>query len=357
MFGTEAEVMFASHHWPRFGNERIQEVLRAQRDLYANLNSQVLHFANQGVTINEIHNVYEPPESIANNWFNRGYHGSVEHNVRAVINRYLGYWDANPATLIPLSPADSAPLYVEMMGGADAILAKGQEPFDTGQYFHAVEILNKLVYAEPDNTAAKDLLADNFEQIGYQQENPGLRSSFLAGAYELRSPLPTGNATETATPDVIQAMPTGLFLDYIAIKMDSRKAGDTEFTINIVHPDIEEEYILELSNATLTNIEGYQAETPDLTLTIDRAQLVPVMIGEATIDAQIDAGNAQAEGDRSVLTQLASLLTDFEMTFEVMPGTEGAAAVPGRYDPEAGPSGVEGNPFQVKTVNAGELPN
>ncbi|WP_424990593.1 alkyl/aryl-sulfatase [Fluviibacterium sp. S390] len=344
MFGQDAEVMFASHHWPRFGNARIQEVLRAQRDLYANLNNQVLHFANQGVTINEIHNVYEPPASIANNWFNRGYHGSVQHNVRAVINRYLGYWDANPAMLIPLSPADAAPLYVEMMGGANAIMAKGQELFDGGAYFQAVEILNKLVYAEPANT------------IGYQQENPGLRNSFLAGAYELRSPLPQGTATETATPDVIQAMATGLFLDYVGVKMDSRKVGDLAFTVNIVHPDIDEQYILELSNATLTNIEGYQADDADLTVTIDREQLVPVMIGEATIDAQIDAGNARAEGDRTVLTQMASLLTDFEMTFEVMPGTDGATAVPGRYDTVDAATG-EG-PFEVKTSSGSSvLPN
>ena len=116
LWGKEAEVMFASHHWPRWGNERIQEILRGQRDLYANINNQVLHLANQGVTINQVHNVYKTPEGIAGNWANRGYHGSPEHNSRAVINRFLGYWDANPATLIPLSPADSAPLYVEMMG-------------------------------------------------------------------------------------------------------------------------------------------------------------------------------------------------------------------------------------------------
>ena len=117
-YGKQAEVMIASHHWPRWGNERVQEVLRGQRDLYANINNQVLHLANQGVTINQVHNVYETPKGIAQQWYNRGYHGSPEHNSRGVINRYLGYWDGNPATLIPLSPADSAPLYVEMMGGS-----------------------------------------------------------------------------------------------------------------------------------------------------------------------------------------------------------------------------------------------
>ena len=133
-FGVEAEVMFASHHWPRWGNARIQEVLRGQRDLYAHMNNQVLHFANQGVTINEIHNVYEVPKSILAKWDCRGYHGSPQHNSRGVIQRFLGFWDCNPTTLIPLSPSDSAPLYVEMMGGAEKILARGRELHDEGKY-------------------------------------------------------------------------------------------------------------------------------------------------------------------------------------------------------------------------------
>ena len=133
LYGQEAEVMFASHHWPRWGNARIQEVLRGQRDLYANMNNQVLHLANQGVTINEVHNVYKVPASLQRMWFNRGYHGSPEHNSRGVIQRFLGFWDANPATLIPLSPADSAPLYVEMMGGADKIIARGKAAARRGQ--------------------------------------------------------------------------------------------------------------------------------------------------------------------------------------------------------------------------------
>ena len=154
-FGGDAEVMLASHNWPRWGNDRIQEVMRAQRDAYANLNNQVLHLANQGVTINEIHNEYEVPESLKKQWSVRQYHGSEFHNSRAVLNRYLGYWDGNPATLAPLSPAESAPLYVEMMGGADSILRKAGSLYEAGEYRHAMEIVNKLVYAEPQNAARK----------------------------------------------------------------------------------------------------------------------------------------------------------------------------------------------------------
>lgn len=175
-FGQKADLMFASHSWPRFGNDRIQEVVRAQRDTYANLNNGVLNLANKGVTVNQVHNVYEVPGSLQDQWSARSYHGSVEHNSRAVINRYLGYWDANPTTLTPLSPEDRAPLYVEMMGGTEPILTKGQELIDSGEYLGATEILSKLVYAEPQNQAAKDLLADAFEQIGYQKESPSDRT-------------------------------------------------------------------------------------------------------------------------------------------------------------------------------------
>ncbi|MBP6583879.1 MAG: MBL fold metallo-hydrolase, partial [Chromatiaceae bacterium] len=293
LFGTEAEVMFAAHHWPRWGNERIQEVLRAQRDLYANLNNQVLHLANQGVTINEVHNVYELPKSLQDKWYARGYHGSPEHNSRGVIQRFLGFWDANPATLIPLSPGDSAPLYVEMMGGAEKILARGRQLNDEGAYLYAQEILNRLVQAEPQNQAAKDLLADTFEQIGYQQENPGLRNSFLAGAYELRNGIPQGEIAQTAGPDTIRAMSTGLWLDFLGIRMDSRKAEGMRYTLNLITPDNGEKYLVELENATLTNIEGFQSDKANLTLTINRSDLEQTMMGLKTFEQQIAGGTAK----------------------------------------------------------------
>ncbi len=176
-----SEVLFASHNWPRWGKDRIHQVMRDQRDMYAHLNNQVLHLANSGVTINQIHNVYEPPKNLQKAWYARGYHGSYQHNSRAVIQRYLGFWDLNPATLVPLSPEDSAPLYVEMMGGAAKILAKARQLFDGGKYHHAIEILNKLVYAEPGNQTAKDLLADNCEQLGYQYKARHCATVFYRG--------------------------------------------------------------------------------------------------------------------------------------------------------------------------------
>jgi len=329
-FGREAEVMFASHSWPRWGNERIQEVIRAQRDIYANLNNEVLHLANQGVTINEIHNVYRPPKSLQNQWAAHSYHGSEEHNSRAVINRYIGYWDANPATLIPLSPRDSAPLYVEMMGGAKKIMAKGKELHDQGKYRHAQEILNKLVYAEPDNQAAKDLLADVYEQIGYQKESPSVRNSFLAGAYELRNGIPKGASPKGTGPDMIRAMTTGLWLDFLGIRLDSKKAEGVNFVVNLVTPDNGEKFVVELSNATLTNIKEYQAEKPDLKITINRSDLEKTMMGAVSFDDQIKAGKAKLEGDRKPYEQLKNMLVQFDLGFEILPGTGAKELTPAK---------------------------
>ncbi|WP_299014229.1 alkyl sulfatase dimerization domain-containing protein [uncultured Photobacterium sp.] len=326
MFGQEAEVMFASHSWPRWGNERIQEVMRSQRDIYANLNNEVLHLANQGVTINEIHNQYKPPKSLQQQWSAHSYHGSEQHNSRAVINRYLGYWDGNPATLIPASPRDSAPLFVDMMGGANKIIQKGQELYNKGDYLMASEILNKLVYGEPGNQKAKDLLADVFEQIGYQQESPSVRNSFLAAAYELRQGIPSGAIPKTSGPDMIKAMSTSLWLDFLAIRLESEQADGIQFVINLVTPDNDEKYVVELSNATLTNIEGFEAENPDLTITINRSDLEAVMMGANSLDEQIEKGKAKLDGDKKPLDQLKSMLATFTPDFELMPGTKKGAS-------------------------------
>jgi linear primary-alkylsulfatase len=322
-FGQDAEVMFASHSWPRWGNDRIQEIMKTQRDAYAHLNNQVLFHANQGVTINQIHNVYELPQSLKDNWAAHSYHGSEEHNSRAVLNRYLGYWDANPATLTPLSPEDSAPLYVEMMGGSKNIMKKGQELYDQGQYLLATEILNKLVFAESNNQPAKDLLADVYEQIGYQKESPSVRNSFLAAAYELRNGMPSGASPKTAGPDVIGGMTTELWLDFLGVRLDTTKAEGKRFVINLVTPDNDEKYLVELNNSTLTNIEGFQSEQADLTITIDRSELNEVMMGKVSFDDKIKAGKAKLKGDRKPYDELKNMLVTFNMEFELLPGTLG----------------------------------
>ena len=340
-YGQEAEVMFASHHWPRWSNARVQEVLRDQRDIYAHMNNAVLHHVNQGVTINEIHNVYRSPASLDKGWTTSFQHGSRENNSRGIVNYYLGHWDANPATLIPLSPRDSAPLYVRMMGGSKKIMKEGKMLHDEGEYLAASEILNQLIFAEPQNQAAKDLLADVYEQLGYQQENPGLRNAFLAGAYELRSGIPGGTPPKTGGPDMIRAMSTGLFLDFLGSRLDSQKTDGMAFKINLVTPDNSEKYLIELSNETLTNIEGHLADDADLTITINRADLETVMMGQKTLAAQIEDGTAKVEGNTEVLDQLASTMITFELGFEILPGTKGPAAE------------VDLNPFELGPVDPG----
>ena len=319
-FGRDAEVLVSSHNWPRWGNDRIQEIMRAQRDAYANLNNQVLFLANQGVTINEIHNEYVVPESLQQQWNVRQYHGSEFHNSRAVINRYLGYWDGNPATLAPLSPADSAPLCVEMMGGAASIVAKAQELYESGEYRLAMEILNKLIYAEPDNREGKAILADVFEQLGYQYESASMRNVFLATAQELRNGTQTIVAPRGTSP-LARAMTTSQWWDSVATRVDSSRADGNDYVINFITPDTEQTFVVEMSGGTLSNIEGYLSNNPDATVTMDRTDLDAVIMGQATLAEQLQDGYGTLQGDASVLLSLASVLIDFQAGFEILPGT------------------------------------
>ena len=320
-YGQHAEVMVSSHNWPRWGNERIQQVMRAQRDAYANLNNQVLNLANQGVTINEIHNEYRVPESLQQQWSVRQYHGSEFHNSRAVLNRYLGYWDGNPATLAPLSPSDSAPLYVEMMGGAAAIMTKSRELFAAGDYLLAMELLNKLVYAEPENAGAKDLLADVFEQLGYQYESASMRNVFLASAQELRNGTGSVPAPRGTSPSLARAMTTSQWWDAMATRVDSERADGLAFVLNFITPDNGQQFVIELSGGTLTNIQGYQSDEPDATITINRVDLETVIMGRASLAEQLQSGVGSVDGNAAVLGQLTSVLVSFNAGFEVLPGT------------------------------------
>ena len=255
-------------------------------------------------------------------WYARGYHGSPQHNSRGVVQRFLGFWDCNPATLIPLSPADSAPLYVEMMGGAAAVMAKARRLHDAGDYLLAIEILNKLVQAEPQNQ-------DGTRHAGRRLRTGRLPAGKPRPAQQLpvRAPLNCARAFRRAKastssgPDVVRAMSTELWLNFLGIRMDSTRAEGLSFKINLVLPDIGEKFIIELANATLTNIQGFQSDSPDLTLTVNRSDLVTVMMGLASFETLITEGKAKATGDASILTTLAGLMVEFDPLFEIMPGT------------------------------------
>jgi len=245
----------------------------------------------------------------------------VQNNVRGVVNRFIGHFDGNPVNLIPLSPQDSAPLYVEMMGGSDKIIAKGKELIGQGKYLQTSEILNRLVFAEPKNMPARRLLADAYEQLGYQAESTSTRNTFLQGAFELRNGLPGGSAPRTMTPDVVRAMTTEQWLDFLGISMDPKRAVGLSFKINLVTPDNGEQFAIELANATLTNMKDFQAPKPDLTLTVNRADLNRVMMGQATFDQLATEGKARFEGDRSIIGKLRDMMVTFTPDFEILPGT------------------------------------
>lgn len=317
-YGQQAEIIFASHSWPRWGNEDIQTYLKKQRDMYAYLHNETLHLANQGVTINEIHNEINVPDSLQHEWYNRGYHGSYKHNAQGIMNKYLGYFDMNPANLDRLSPADSAPKYVAAMGGQKQVMTLAQEAHDKGEYRWGAELLNKLVFAQPNYIPAKRLLAKMYEQMGYQAESAGWRNTYLTGAKELRDGvLPTSNITRPG-PSFLQAMDTGLLFDYLAVKVNAKRAESEAFKINFTFTDEGREYLVELSNATLTNIEGVTVQDADLSLTISREDWTLVILKQVALRDLLASGKASFAGDIRILNQLFSLLDEFPFWFNIV---------------------------------------
>lgn len=318
-FGDKAEVMFAVHNWPRWGHEDIVRTLEKQRDLYGYLNDQTLYLANNGVTINQIHERFKVPPELANEWYNRGYHGSVSHNVRAVVNKYLGYYDGNPATLDPLAPEDSAKKYVEFMGGADHLLQLAKQSYDKGEYRWVVEVVNKLVFADPTNTAARNLQADALEQLGYQAENAGWRNSYLAAAQELREGVPRDQPSLRVTSaDALAAMDTGLLFDYLGVRLNAGKAEGEDMSINLVLPDRNEQYLLELKNSHLNNIKGVQSEEAGQTVTIDRADLNRLLLKEVSPVRLVFEGKLKSSGNPLLMAKLLGMLDDFEFWFDIV---------------------------------------
>lgn len=317
-YGQQAEIIFASHSWPRWGNEEIQIYLKKQRDMYAYLHNETLHLANQGVTINEIHNEISVPDSLQNEWYNRGYHGSYKHNAQGIMNKYLGYFDMNPANLDRLSPADSAPKYVAAMGGQKQVMTLAQEAHDKGEYRWGAELLNKLVFAQPNYIPAKRLLAKMYEQMGYQAESAGWRNTYLTGAKELRDGVqPTSNITRPG-PSFLQAMDTGLLFDYLAVKVNAKRAESEAFKINFTFTDEGRKYLVELSNATLTNIEGVTVQDADLSLTISREDWTLVILKQVALRDLLASGKASFTGDIRILNQLFSLLDEFPFWFNIV---------------------------------------
>jgi len=318
LFGERTEVLFTSHHWPRWGREAALEYLSSQRDLYKYLHDQTLRLANHGYTMNEIAEMVELPPNLARVWSSRGYYGSVSHNVKAVYQRYLGWFDGNPANLHPLPPTEASRRYVEFMGGSEAVLEKARLDYDQGDYRWVAEVVNHVVFAEPENAAARELQAAALEQLGYQAESAPWRNFYLTGAAELRHGVRRGPAPNTRSPDLLRALDTGEIFDFLAIRLNGPRAQDVTLAINWEFVDSDERYALVLRNSVLNHFAGQTVPEADLDLSLSRETLLKVMTKQTSFEQELASGNVTAQGNPQVLAQLFALLDEFEFWFDIV---------------------------------------
>ncbi|MCH4874741.1 alkyl/aryl-sulfatase [Pseudomonas sp. TMW22091] len=315
--GDQVEVVIAQHHWPMWGQERIVSFLGDQRDTFKYIHDQSLNMANKGLTMNEIAEQLQLPDSTGKQWHDRGYYGSVNHNAKAVYQRYLGWYDSNPANLHPLPPVEAGKKYVEYMGGADAIIAKAKESIAQGDYRWAAEVLKHVVFADPTNQTARNLQADAFEQLGYQTENPTWRNEYLMGAYELRNGVPDVKGISTSSADMVAAMSPDLMLDYLGVRLNGPKAIGKHLLLNWKQPE-GENYAIELRNGVVIYTKDKVFDKPDATLTVGKEGFAGLMMGGATLDKEIEAGKAKVEGDPEKVKELLGLLDTFPTMFNIV---------------------------------------
>ena len=318
LIDPETEVLFGGHHWPRWGYEDIVEYLRKQGDAYRYLHDQTLRLANHGYTMKEISDSITLPPELAHAWYNRGYYGSVSHNVRAVYNKYLGYFDGNPATLHELPPAESGRKYVEFMGGADAVLEKAREAYDEGEYRWVAEVVNHLVFAEPDNEAARRLQADALEQLGYQAESGQWRNFYLTGAQELRDGVVAMAAARTVSPDMLGALTISDLFNYSAVRLNGDKAAGKRLQFDFVFEDSGERYLVDLANGVLHHKLDAAGDSPDATLRLSRGSLMALLLANVPVEALVATGSLSIDGDVEAVKSLVSLLDEFEFWFNIV---------------------------------------
>ncbi|BAL89883.1 hypothetical protein AMIS_46630 [Actinoplanes missouriensis 431] len=286
LFGAELEVVFASHHWPTWGRQQAVEFLRRQRDLYAYLHDQTVRMINAGLTGPEIAETFQLPPALEQAWHTRGYYGSVSHNVKAVYQRYLGWYDGNPARLWPHPPVEAGRRYVEFMGGADAVVAKARASYAAGDFRWVAEVLNHVVFAVPDHAGARDLLADAYEQLGYGSENGTWRCVYLSGAHELRHGS-MGTPATAASPDLVAQLTPEQLFESFAIRVNGPRCWNDVVTVDVEVTDLDRQYRLTLRNGVLTHSRAPQPEPAQVTVRLTSAEL-PALA--AATDVRGDAG-------------------------------------------------------------------
>ncbi|WP_419173098.1 alkyl/aryl-sulfatase [Halobacteriovorax sp.] len=320
----KADVLFSSHHWPTFGNENVVSFMSTQRDLYKFIHDQTVNRLNQGMTGTELADSIKLNPNIAKEFGNRGYYGSLSHNTRAVYDKYLGFFNGNPAELNPLPQVESAKKTIAYMGGDAKVLDLAVRDFKKGEYRYVAEVLNKLVYAQPENVKAKQLLADTYEQLAYQAENATWRNFYAQGAYELRNGVGSP-ASATASPAILAEMDTELLLDYLAVRVNGEKAKNKDISIELNVTDKKQRYYISLRNSVLTysskapsKKQRELASSSDNKIEIKHAQLVELAMGAATFKQLNKRDDVSFNGDQNALNELSSSLDIFPKTFNIV---------------------------------------
>ncbi len=316
----QVEVMFFSHHWPVWGQERISALMREQRDTYSYIHDQTLRLANQGYGPREIAEQLTLPKSLQSHYWNRGYYGTLKHNVKAVYQMYFGWYDANPANLDPLPRLEGAKQYVDYMGGSEAILQKAQVSFDNGEYRWLAEVLNQLVSAEPNNAQAKALLARSYDQLGYRAESSAWRNVYLTAAYELRHGAPKRGLDIAAASDLLEQTSGAQFMQMFQVSLNGEKAEDTELRLNITFSDLQENYVLNIENAVLHARQAPVDSNASVTLTLTRPLLVKVLTKQAGIKELLTSEDMQVDGSTLDLVRFFSLMDPPDSVFPIVTG-------------------------------------
>jgi len=316
-YGDKTDVEIAQHHWPMWGNERIVAFLKKQRDLYKFTHDQTVRLLNHGLTPTEIAEQLKLPPSLANEWFSRGYYGTLSHNAKAVYQFYLGWYDANPADLNPLPRAEEAKKQVEYMGGADATIKRARDDFKAGQYRWVASVMSKVVFADPANKDARELGAQALEQLGYQSEAATWRNAYLLGALELRNGVGQ-QAPSTANADLLKGVSIDLAFDFLGVRLNAPKAEGKKITINWTFTDLNETYVLNLENSALTHTSGKLSDNADASVTLTRAALDAITLKERTFLGSVLTGDVSVSGNPLKLRELFGLLDEFSPGFEIV---------------------------------------
>ncbi|MEV0246599.1 alkyl sulfatase dimerization domain-containing protein [Nocardia sp. NPDC050712] len=314
-WGAEAEVHYGPHTWPVWGNDNVTAFLESQRDTYKYIHDQALRLANKGYTPLEAAEVIELPDELGRTWANRGYHGTLHHDVRAVYTKELGMWDGDPVSLHPHPPAEAAARFVEF-AGADSILAEGRRAFDAGDYRWAAQILHGLVFAQPDNQQARDLQADAYEQMGYQAEGPQWRGIFLSAALELRAGVQPPPYV-TASQDSILAMPIEILFDFVSVHVIGEQAATADLRIDLDFTDVGEQWHLWVRRGVLNARRG-KSGRPQLSVTGPKPYLVSVLLQPGTAAELAQSGKIALDGDAATLDRYALLLDEFDPAFPIV---------------------------------------